>query len=119
MQCVMKYFLDDKSGNVSLVGLNELPILGVAKCAWPCIKMIHLLWVPNMLPWRLLVLHIDPQPKPVFALLSQLHWRLLVSHIDPQPEPVFALLSQPPWRLLVSHIDRHPKPVSARVESDP
>ena len=44
---------------------------------------------PNLL--LLLVLHIDPQPKPVSALSSQLTWRLLVLHIDPQPEPVYAL----------------------------
>ena len=74
MQHVLKYFLDDKLGNVGLVVLYELPILGITKCTWTCIKMLHLLKMPNMLiclallVFRLLVLQVNPQPKPVSAL---------------------------------------------------
>ena len=67
-QYVLKYFRDDTLRNVGLMVLYELPLLGIAKCTWTCIEMLHLPRVPNMLPWRLLVLHVDPQPEPVSAL---------------------------------------------------
>jgi len=70
MQYVLKYLLHDKLGSVGLMVLYELPILGIAKCAWTCIEMLHLLRVPNMLLWRLLLFPVDPQPKPVCSVLS-------------------------------------------------
>ena len=73
----LKYFLDEKLGNVGLMILYELPILGVAKCTWTCMEMLHLLRMPNMLLWWVLVLLTDPQPEPESTLWSQLTWRVL------------------------------------------
>ena len=92
MQYVLKYFLDDKLENVGLIVLYELPILGIAKCTWTRIKILHLLRMPNMLTWRLLVLHVDPQPKPVCSVVSA-DLEAACLPFDPQAEHVSAVVS--------------------------